>query len=70
MNSDGIIDHDAIRENKEMKEKAEALIAEESNKFKIYSYRAIVLRLEVIEQYNLVEKSLQVCADETVVPYM
>ena len=49
MNSDGIVDHEALKGNIAMKEQAQALINEESTKFKIYSYQAILLRLEIVE---------------------
>ena len=56
----GMIDHEAIKQNKIVKERAEVFIAEESRKFKIYSYKAIELKINIIDVYNVVEKCLQV----------
>ena len=52
-----------------MKEKAQAIIDEESRRFQIYSYRAFELQHEVVDQCNIVETCLKIINNEAQIPY-
>ena len=60
MSKEFVIDHDAIEENVKNRKLAEKFIADESSLFRIYSYKAIELRHEIVDQSNITETALAI----------
>lgn len=65
----GNIDQEAIESNKVVKERAEAFIEEETKKHRIYSYKAIELKNNIVDVYYVVEKCLQIVTDQAKLSY-
>ena len=63
---DGILDHDAVKANRDLRAQAQSMIAEESTKFKIYSYRAVELQHEIVDQVNIIDTCLTVANNEPI----
>ena len=69
MSKEFVLDYEAIRLNKEAKALAQTFISEESSNFKIYSYKAIELRHEIVDQSNIIENSLAIANCETKIKF-
>lgn len=63
-----MLDHEAIKYNHDLRDKADTMINEVCNKFKIYTYRANELFHEVVNRVNILDTCLKVAQDEVMEP--
>ena len=69
MSKDGIIDEEALTENKKIRDNAKKIIKKECDLFQILSYRSTDLTRDTIEQNDTVEKCVKIFQSEKMVTF-